>query len=85
VPLEGSEHARKPRNVVTAAGVAGVARGERGERGPGYQERLTDSREAIYLERVELATLTPPQFERRLQCSNWYKNHQTMPKATPWS
>lgn len=35
-------------------------RGERGERGPGYQERLTDSREAIYLERVELAMLTPP-------------------------
>ena len=33
-------------------------RGGRGERGPGYQERLTDSREAIYLERVELATLT---------------------------
>ena len=42
----------------SVAGVAGVARGERGERGPGYQERLTDSREAIYLERVELATLT---------------------------
>ena len=39
---------------MTAAGVA------RGERSPGYQERLTDSREAIYLERVELATLTPP-------------------------
>ena len=68
MPLERSEHARKPRNVVTAAGVASVARGERG---PGYQERLTDSREAIYLERMELATLTPPQFERWLQCSNW--------------
>ena len=65
MPLERSEHARKPRNVMTAAGVA------RGERSPGYQERLTDSREAIYLERMELATLTPPQFERWLQCSNW--------------
>jgi len=39
-PLERSENAHKPRNVVS---VASVARGEHGERGPGDLGRLTDS------------------------------------------